>query len=33
MIPVLARIVADYETQVSEIPGPGFDEIWKERSF
>jgi hypothetical protein len=30
MIPLLARVVADYETEVGEIPSPGFDQFWKE---
>lgn len=29
MIPLLARIVAEYETEVGEIPAPGFDQNWK----
>ena len=29
MIPLLARIVAEYEQQVGEIPAPGFDQNWK----
>lgn len=30
MIPLMARLVAQYETQVGEIPAPGFEENWKE---
>jgi hypothetical protein len=30
MIPLLARMVAEYETQMGEIPSPGFDQNWKE---
>lgn len=26
MLPILARIIADYEKQVGPIPAPGFDE-------
>lgn len=29
MIPLMARVVADYEQQVGEIPAPGFDQNWK----
>jgi hypothetical protein len=29
MIPLLARVVAEYEQQVGEIPAPGFDQNWK----
>jgi hypothetical protein len=29
MIPLLARIVADYESKVGQVPAPGFDELWK----
>ena len=30
MIPLLARVVADYESKVGEIPAPGFEGFWKE---
>lgn len=30
MLPLLARAVAEYETQVGTIPAPGFDEMSKE---
>lgn len=30
MIPLMARLVAQYETQVGEIPAPGFEQNWKE---
>ncbi len=26
MLPLLARAIADYESQVGEIPSPGFEE-------
>jgi hypothetical protein len=29
MIPLLARMVADYESRVGEIPAPGFEDNWK----
>jgi hypothetical protein len=29
MIPLLARVVAQYEQQLGEIPAPGFDQNWK----
>lgn len=29
MIPLLARLVADYESQFGEVPAPGFDQMWK----
>lgn len=29
MIPLLARVVAEYEQQVGPIPAPGFDQNWK----
>lgn len=29
MIPLIARLVAEYETKVGEIPSPGFGETWK----
>ena len=29
MIPLLARMVAEYEQQVGQIPAPGFDQNWK----
>jgi hypothetical protein len=29
MIPLLARIVADYEAKFGEVPAPGFGESWK----
>ena len=29
IIPLLARVVAEYEQQVGEIPAPGFDQNWK----
>lgn len=29
MIPLLAKIVADYESQYGEVPAPGFGEHWK----
>jgi hypothetical protein len=30
MIPLLAKIVAQYEQAVGEVPSPGFDQLWKE---
>jgi hypothetical protein len=30
MLPLLARVVADYESKVGEIPAPGFQEFWRE---
>jgi hypothetical protein len=30
MIPLLARVVADYESKVGEIPAPGFENFWRE---
>ncbi|MGH3965072.1 MAG: DUF3467 domain-containing protein [Pseudonocardiaceae bacterium] len=30
MLPLLAKLVASYETQFGEIPAPGFEENWKE---
>lgn len=30
MIPLLAKLVANYEQQVGEMPSPGFDQAWKE---
>lgn len=29
MVPLLARMVADYESKVGQIPAPGFDDQWK----
>jgi len=29
MIPLLARVVAQYEERFGEIPAPGFNENWK----
>jgi Protein of unknown function (DUF3467) len=29
MIPLLAKIVTDYESRFGEIPAPGFGESWK----
>jgi hypothetical protein len=29
MIPLMARVVAEYEQQIGEIPAPGFDQNWK----
>jgi hypothetical protein len=29
MIPLLARMVADYESKVGEVPAPGFEDNWK----
>jgi hypothetical protein len=29
MIPLLARMVAEYETKFGPIPSPGFDENWR----
>ena len=29
MIPLMARVVAEYEQQLGEIPSPGFDQNWK----
>ena len=29
MIPLLARVVADYETKFGSMPSPGFDENWR----
>ena len=29
MIPLLAKMVADYEQQYGEVPAPGFGENWK----
>ncbi len=30
MLPLLARMIADYEQQVGPIPAPGFDDMAKE---
>jgi hypothetical protein len=30
MIPLLVRVVADYETKLGQIPAPGFDQDWKQ---
>lgn len=29
MIPLLARLVAEYESKVGEIPAPGFEDNWR----
>lgn len=29
IIPLLARVVAQYEQELGEIPAPGFDQNWK----
>ncbi len=29
MIPLLARLVADYEAKYGEVPAPGFDDNWR----
>jgi hypothetical protein len=29
MIPLLARLVADYESKYGELPAPGFDDTWR----
>lgn len=29
MVPLLARLVADYESKVGQIPAPGFEDQWK----
>lgn len=29
MIPMLARLVAEYESKVGQVPSPGFDDLWK----
>jgi len=30
MVPLLAKVVAGYESRFGEIPAPGFDTLWKE---
>lgn len=32
MIPLLAKMVADYEQKYGQVPAPGFDDIWGDRS-
>jgi hypothetical protein len=29
MIPILAKVVADYESKVGEVPAPGFEDQWR----
>lgn len=29
LIPLLARVVADYESKMGQVPSPGFDDQWK----
>ena len=29
IVPLLAKIVADYESANGQVPSPGFDEFWK----
>jgi hypothetical protein len=29
IIPLLAKVVAEYESKYGEVPAPGFDENWK----
>ncbi len=29
MIPLLARVVADYESKFGEVPAPGFENNWR----
>jgi hypothetical protein len=30
MLPLLARVVAEFESKVGEIPAPGFENFWRE---
>lgn len=29
MVPLLARMVAEYESKVGQIPAPGFEDLWR----
>lgn len=29
IIPLLAKVVAEYESKYGEVPAPGFDDNWK----